>query len=129
MFAAEGCALSDADEELDFSQAEKLVRQRQRFHRRPKRSANLIAQLMARKGYGQQKTIRELDEVWSAIAAESWRAQTRPGVIRGGVLEIVVENSVLNQRLEFEKKKILAELQRQLPKNKIRDIRFRIGNL
>ena len=84
---------------------------------------------MARKGYGQQQTIRQLDEVWRAIAARSWRAQTRVGVIRGGVLEVIVGNSVLNQRLEFEKKKLLAELQQQLPKNKIRDIRFRIGNV
>lgn len=120
--------MSDADDELDFQQAQKLVRQRQYFRRGPKKSANLIAQLMARKGYAQQQLIRQLDEVWWAIAAESWREQTRAGAIRGGVLEIVVGSSVLNQRLEFEKKRLLAELQSLLPKNNIRDIRFRIGN-
>jgi hypothetical protein len=129
IFMAKDGSLSDADDELDFNQAEKLVRQRQRFRRRPKKSANLVAQLMARKGYGQQQAIRELDDVWSAIAADTWRMQTRVGVIRGGILEVVFGNSVLNKRLEFDKKRLLAELQRQLPKNNIRDIRFRIGNL
>ena len=122
-------SLSQADDELDFSQAAKLVRQRQRFRRGPKKSANLVAQLMARKGYGQQQSIRKLDEIWSTIAADSWRPQTRVGMLRGGILEVVVANSVLNQRLEFDKKRLFAELQRQLPNNNIRDIRFRIGNL
>ena len=121
--------MSQADDELDFNQAAKLVGQRQRYRRGPKKSANLVAQLMARKGYGQQQSIRELDEIWSTIAADSWRPQTRVGVLRGGILEVVVGNSVLNQRLEFEKKRLLAEMQLRFPNNKIRDIRFRIGNL
>lgn len=121
--------LADPYEELDFNQAANLVRKRQRFARRPKRSADIVAQLMARKGYGQQTAAKELHQAWQEIAAESWQNQTRAGQIRKGVLEIFVANSVLNQRLEFEKRSLLAGLQQRLPQANIRDIRFRIGNV
>ena len=38
-------------DELDFSQAHDLVKKRQRYFRRPKKPADLLAKLMARKGY------------------------------------------------------------------------------
>jgi hypothetical protein len=116
-------------DEQDFDNAEKLVKGRQFFVRKPQKSANLIAQLMARKGYGQQKSANEIDETWNAIAADAWREQTRIGTIRRGVLEIVVSTSVLNQRLEFDKKRLLTELNQRLPQIKLNDIRFRIGNI
>ncbi len=116
-------------DDQDFDNAEKLVKGRQFFVRKPQKSANLIAQLLARKGYGQQKTANEIDETWNAIAADAWREQTRVGTIRRGVLEIVVSTSVLNQRLEFDKKRLLKELNQRLPQIKLNDIRFRIGNI
>ncbi len=121
--------MSESYDELDFDQASDLVKGRQRFRRRPKTSSKLIANLMARKGYGQQKSADQLSEAWSAVAGETWRNQTRVGLIRRGVLEVVVGSSVLNQRLEFEKKKLLGKLKVQLPKTNITDIRFRIGNV
>lgn len=119
----------DPYEELDFNQAARLVRNRQRFTRRPKKSADIVSQLMARKGYGQLAANNELQQVWQRMVADQWRGQTRAGLIRNGVLEVMVANSVLNQRLEFEKKSLLAKLQQKLPQAKIRDIRFRIGNV
>jgi len=116
-------------DDQDFDDAEKLVKGRQFYVRKPQKSANLIAQLMARKGYGQQKSANEIDETWNAIAADAWREQTRVGTIRRGVLEIVVSTSVLNQRLEFDKKRLLTELNQRLPQIKLNDIRFRIGNI
>ena len=119
----------DSYEELDFNQAEKLVQKRQFFRRRPKKSADIVARLMARKGYGQQQSTNQLVDAWNVVVGDNWREQTRVGVIRRGVLEVMVGSSVLNQRLEFEKKKLLAGLQAQLPKTTIKDIRFKIGNV
>ena len=127
--SAKDISLSDPYEELDFDQAEQLVRKRQRFHRRPKRMADVIARLMARKGYGQQQSADEIRAAWNVIAGDQWQSQTRVGVIRRGVLEVIVGNSVLNQRLEFEKRRLLTELRKQLPQVNINDIRFRIGNV
>ena len=121
--------MKDPYEELDFEQADELVQKRQRFRRRPKKMADVIARLMARKGYGQQQTSDQLREAWDAVAGETWRSQTRVGLVRRGVLEVFVASSTLNQRLEFEKQNLLTGLQQRLPQVKLSDIRFRIGNV
>lgn len=115
-------------DEQDFNNAEKLVRGRQFFSRRPKQMGNVVAQLMARKGYGQEKSNAELSTAWQNIVGERFKNQTSVGTIRRGVLEVIVGNSLLNQRLEFEKKRLLTELNNRLPQIKLKNIRFRIGN-
>lgn len=116
-------------DELDFNQANELVKNRQRYFRRPRRPADILGQLMARKGYAQTETANELEVTWNEIVGSKWQAKTKVGSIRSGVLEVIVSNSAVNQQLEFKKKKILAELQTQLPKNNLRDLRFRVGNI
>lgn len=116
-------------DEQDFDQATRLVKDRQFYQRRPKKVADLIAQLMARKGWGQATAADELQSVWHSIAATSWSQQTQLGNVRKGVLEVIVANSALLQQLEFTKQNLVASLQQRLPQNKIKDIRFRIGNV
>ena len=121
-------------EKQDFEDANRLVRERQFFKPRPKKTAEIIARLMARKGYGQQIAASELDDVWKNIATqnitiESWKNQTQVGNVRRGVLEVTVTTSALRQRLEFEKSELLQQLKQQLPHKNIKEIRFRIGNL
>lgn len=120
--------MTDNWDEVDFENAHQLVNQRRRYKRKPKRPANLLSQLMARKGYGQEKSNTELQEVWEKIAAPL-KEFTRAGILRRGVLEIIVTSPAITQQLEFQKKQLLADLNRQLPQNKIREIRFRIGNV
>lgn len=117
------------DDEFDFDQASDLTKNRQRFMRRPKRPSNLIAQLMARKGWCQTGTANEMDEIWNEIVGEKWKNKTRVGNIARGTLEVFVENAAVNQRLGFQKKKIIAELDRRVPQNKITELKFRIGNV
>ena len=116
-------------DEQDFDQANELVKSRQRYFRRPRRPADILGQLMARKGYAQTETANELEVTWNEIVGPKWQAKTKVGSIRSGVLEVIVSNSAVNQQLGFKKKKILAELQTQLPKNNLRDLRFRVGNI
>ena len=116
-------------EEQDFSQAHDLIKQRQRFSRRPRRPADILSHLMARKGYGQTESANELETSWNEVVGLKWQSKTKVGVIKRGVLEIIVTSSGVNQQLEFKKKKLLAELQSRLPKNNLKDLRFRIGNV
>ncbi len=116
-------------DELDFDNAQKLVRQRQIFSRRPQKAADIIAQLMARQGYGQLQSNNELQTVWKNIVGDGFRDRTQVGSIRMGVLEVIVVSSVVVQRLEFEKKRLLMELKKNLPNTKLKDIRFRIGKM
>lgn len=119
----------DSYDELDFSQAQDLVKSRQRFFRRPKRPADILARLMARKGYAQTQSSNELEETWNRVVGPKWQSKTKVGNISRGVLEVLVASSVANQQLGFQKKKLLKELQAQLPQNKLKDLRFRIGNV
>lgn len=114
---------------LDFDQATDLTNQRRRFKRRPKRPANILSQLMARKGYGQKKTNDELDEIWNVIVGEKWQTKTRVGNISRGVLEVFVSSAAVNQHLGFQKKKLIAELIKRVPQNKIKDIKFSLGSI
>ena len=114
---------------LDFDQATDLTNQRRRFKRRPKRPANILSQLMARKGYGQTKTNNELDETWNAIVGDKWQNKTRVGNVSRGVLEVFVSSAAVNQHLGFKKKKLIAELNRRVPQNKIKDIKFSLGSI
>jgi hypothetical protein len=116
-------------DEEDFEQASRLVKSRQFFHRKPKKAADLIAQLMARKGYNQSTAVDELKTAWEAIGDRRWVKQTQPGNIRKGVLEVMVANSALLQQLQFARQNLVTALQQQLPQNKIKDIRFRIGTV
>jgi hypothetical protein len=115
--------------ELDFQQAEDLVHQRQRFQRRAKSATDLINYLLAGKGYIQTQSKTELAESWRIAVGQKWQAKTVVGNLRHGVLEVVVESSAAHQQLKFIKQQVLTSLQNQLPQNKIRDIRFRVGNI
>lgn len=116
-------------EEQDFDQANDLVKTRQRYLRRPKRSAELLSKLMARKGYNQTESSNELDDAWKAIVDPKWQSRTKVGIIRNGILEIVVSSSAINQQLEFQKSKLLSEMQSRLPQNKLKDLRFKVGKV
>ena|GEM_PF-638542 len=116
-------------DDLDFDQATDLTNQRRRFKRRPKRPANILSQLMARKGYGQTKTNDELDDVWNATVGEKWQTKTRVGNVSRGVLEVFVSSAAVNQHLGFQKKKLIAELSKRVPQNKIKDIKFSLGSI
>ena len=84
---------------------------------------------MARKGYAQTQTSNELEVTWNEIVGPKWKNETKVGTIRQGVLEIMVSSSAVNQQLGFKKKQLLAELQTRLPKNNLKNLRFKLGNV
>ena len=113
-------------DELDFSNASELVGKRRRYFRRPKRPADLLGQLMARKGFSQQESKNDLSDVWGSLVGESLSGKTRVGLLKRNVLEVYVSSSAVNQQLTFKKAQRLKQLKQQLPKENIKDIRFQI---
>jgi predicted nucleic acid-binding Zn ribbon protein len=120
--------MSGSYEEEDFSKATDLVGKRRRYFRRPKRPADLLGQLMARKGYAQTDSQDELSEVWYSLISDKFKSKTRITRLHGNVLQVLVSSSAVNQQLGFQKLQLLKQLQQKLPKNKIKDLRFKIGN-
>ncbi len=96
---------------------------------RPVPIADVLSELMARKGFARVQSTRAYEAAWSEAAGEMLGGYTRVGSQRRGVLEIIVANSTLLQELVFQKQALLQSLSRQLPDEGIRDLRFRVGKV
>jgi predicted nucleic acid-binding Zn ribbon protein len=103
--------------------------QRRHYARRPKKIADVLAQLITARGYGRIQADADFTAAWQAAAGTSLARFTRPGRLRRGQLEVTVSNSTIIQELTFEKQNILAALQAKLPDANIRDLRFRLGSV
>jgi len=93
----------------------------------PERIGDILAQLMARRGFAQVQTAAAWETAWRQAAGEMIAKFSRVTAYRGGKLEILVANSVLVQELSFQKPALLASLSRLLPEHAIKDLRFRVG--
>jgi predicted nucleic acid-binding Zn ribbon protein len=95
--------------------------------RRPQKVGDVLAELMARRGYARQQASSNYDAAWRTAAGELLARHTRVGVVRRGALEVTVANSVLLQELTFQKQAILGQLSRLLPEERIDKLRLRVG--
>ena len=97
----------------------------------PKPIGDILAELMARRGYARVQTAVAFDDAWreatEALAIGPLVAEhTRVGALRRGTLEVLVGNSLLVQELGYEKPTILKRLAELLPDERIENIRFRV---
>jgi predicted nucleic acid-binding Zn ribbon protein len=95
--------------------------------RGPESIANVLSDLMSRRGYARVQSAGQYAAAWAEAAGPLAGQYTRVGLLRGGKLEVVVANSTLMQELTFQKPTLLAALARLLPEQGIRDLRFRVG--
>jgi predicted nucleic acid-binding Zn ribbon protein len=103
--------------------------QRRHYARRPKKIADVLAQLITARGYGRIQADADFSAAWQEAAGPALARFTRPGQIRRGQLEITVANSTIMQELTFQKDRIFTALQAELPDSNIRDLRFRLGSI
>ncbi|HVX13490.1 MAG TPA: DUF721 domain-containing protein [Pirellulales bacterium] len=96
---------------------------------RPQKMGDLLAELMARRGYAREQAAHQYEAAWRQAAGELLARHTRVGTVRRGALEVTVANSVLLQELTFQKHSILEQLARLLPEERIDKLRFRVGPL
>ena len=66
---------------------------------------------------------------WNKIIEKPLAEITRCGQIRRQQLEVVVENSTAMQELTFRKQELIDLLNREIPQQKLKDIRFRVGTI
>jgi predicted nucleic acid-binding Zn ribbon protein len=95
--------------------------------RGPEAIKEVLAQLMARRGFAGVRRASTCEDAWHQAAGELAARYTRVGSIRRGKLEVTVPNSTLLQELTFQKRALVAALRRLLPDEKIQDLRFRVG--
>ena len=92
----------------------------------PQKIGNVLARVLARYGYSETTLQLELERAWLRTAGANIHKHTRVGSLRRGVLEILVDNSVLLQELEgFRKRELLDRLSADLQHGSVKALRFR----
>jgi len=95
--------------------------------REPQRMGDVVAQLMARRGYARVLAQSQYEVVWQEIVGSDIARQTRLGQVHRSVLNVFVQHSVLMQELTFRKLEIVKKLQAALGAQAPKDLRFRVG--
>jgi hypothetical protein len=93
----------------------------------PRKIGDVLAQLVARRGYAREQSTAALDGAWRQAAGDELAKVTRAGALRRGTLEVLVANNLLVQELGFQKDQLIGRLLQLAPDHKIANIRFRIG--
>ena len=93
----------------------------------PERIADILAQLMARRGFARLQGAEAYQSAWNEASGPLGAQYSRVGQLKRGTLEVVVANSALVQEFGFQKSAMLAVLNRLLPDHNIKDLRFRLG--
>jgi predicted nucleic acid-binding Zn ribbon protein len=93
----------------------------------PRKLGDVLAELMARRGYTRELAAAQFTDAWLEAAGEFIAERTRVGTVRRGALEVTVANSVLSQEITFQKQTILGHLTRLLPQERITNLRLRVG--
>lgn len=94
---------------------------------RPQPIAEILSELMTRRGYARVQGSEAVAQAWREAAGELLAGHTRPCQVRRGALEVVVANSALMQELSYRKTEILSGLATLLPAEKIKNLKFRVG--
>ena len=89
----------------------------------------ILAELMARRGFARVRAAAAYDDAWREAAGELIASHTRVGSLKRGRLEVIVASSALIQELGFQKAALVGKLQKLLPDEGIRELRFRAGSL
>ncbi len=76
---------------------------------------------------GKTYTREDVEQRWVQVVGEAAFKHSRPVVYKKNILTVHVDNSVWMHELVMGKRKILKALQRELGKDRISDIVFKIG--
>lgn len=93
----------------------------------PERISDILAQLMARRGFARVQGGEAYASAWNEAAGPMAAKYSRVGSLKRGTLDVVVANSALIQEFTFQKAFLLKALNQQLPDQGIKDLRFRLG--
>jgi predicted nucleic acid-binding Zn ribbon protein len=93
----------------------------------PENLSDVLGRLFTARGWGRLSERTRLGAAWAEVTAE-WPGQTRVLGLRRGVLEVEVRTGVLVQELvQFHKRKLLAGLRKKLTGQPLTDLKFRAG--
>ncbi len=97
--------------------------------RDPRPIGDILAELMARGDFARARSEDAYRAAWKEAVGEAAAVYTRTGKLSRGALEIIVANSMLVQEFTYRKADLLKKLQENLPGEKIRGLRFKVGQI
>ena len=100
---------------------------RQVNYRGPRRVADAVNDLLARRGYARVQEATDQQEAWSKAVGRQLAADSRIGQLRSGVFEVTVRNSAVLQELTFQKRQIIRRLAGLVEGTAVKDVKFRVG--
>jgi predicted nucleic acid-binding Zn ribbon protein len=118
---------TSSDQAAAWSDLSEHVRRYGRRGAAPKSLQTVVNRLLARRGYNQGHSENSLAEGWRGVVPPELAGCSRVKKLSRGVLEVVVDNPVVLQKLTFLKGQLLAELQQKSAEKKIKQIRFRLS--
>ena len=102
----------------------------QRKHKkRPEDIKDILSKLITkiqRRGPG---TKEKISNAWQRAAGEKAEPHSRPVTIKRKILTVEVDSSTWIYALNLKKKNILDYLKKELGEDKIKDVRFRMGDI
>lgn len=83
------------------------------------------------KNLGSKERLKEEEiiDAWAEVVGESASKHTRPASLKAGVLAVTIDSSAWLYELTTGKKRIVQKLSEKLKGKKIKDVRFRMGEI
>lgn len=94
--------------------------------RRIQSIGSLVSQLISRRGYAQIAATNQFQSVIESVIGQGLAAHVTVGKLRRGVLVVFADDSVVIQELTFQKRSILARIEKELPEANVTDLRFKV---
>jgi predicted nucleic acid-binding Zn ribbon protein len=69
----------------------------------------------------------EIESLWKSLVGDAGFKHSRPASLKKSVLTVKVDSSTWMQELSMQKRQLLKGLKRDLGKDRISEIQFRIG--
>src|SRR5262249_29442118 len=94
----------------------------------PEKLGDILGRLVTARGWGRRRGGLRLESAWAEAVGPEFAAHTRPGALRRGVLEVIVDSDPLRHELQnFHKRRLLTALRQRLADTTLTDLRFRAG--
>lgn len=98
--------------------------------RGPEALGEILSRLFVARGWGRQHGRLRLEQAWAEVAGPAIAPHTAVARLVRGVLEVIVDSSVLLQELtHFHKRRLLQQLKVRLSGVPLTDLRFRAGRV
>ncbi|NQT76017.1 MAG: DUF721 domain-containing protein [Candidatus Omnitrophica bacterium] len=102
---------------------------RRKTNRRPEDIKKILDKLIGKIGKAGPGKKDRILAAWKKVVGEKAATHSRPVSIKRKVMTIEIDSSTWMYELNLKKKHILGDVKKHLGEDKVKDLRFRMGNI